>query len=393
MTISKGPQLFPREEYLRRLAAVKSEMAQRDIDALVVSSPANITYLSGHTAYTSYVPQGLVVSMHKEEPTFIMRRMDAPAAIHESFLDRNNVIGYPENLIANPERDGYDIIIDFLHDLGLANRGVGLEPGFLTLRQFGRSQDKFAARLPKARIVDCSKAIDWIRIVKSDLEIEVMRQAAAIADAAITRAAEVIRPGVREADAAAEIIGTLIRGANGKPGTAVAPYCMCSSPRTGTAHIRWSDDVFHDGSQVNLEVGGVRHGYTAALMRTYIVGKPSDRLRRLHEAEVAGLEAALNTVRPGATCSDVANAFYRTFEKQGFKKESRCGYAIGIDWTELTASLRDGDMTVLKPNMTFHLMLGNWLEEDFGYAISETFRVTDKGIEVLTTVPRKLFEL
>ncbi|OPY95440.1 hydrolase [Bradyrhizobium sacchari] len=393
MTISKGPQLFPRAEYLRRLAAVKAEMAQRDIDALVVTSPSNITYLSGHTAYTSYVPQGLVVSMHEEEPTFIMRRMDAPAAIHESFLDRNNVIGYPENLIANPEKDGYDLVIDFLHDRGLANRGVGLEPGFLTLRQFGRSQDKFAARLPKARIVDCSKAIDWIRLVKSDLEIEVMRQAAAIADAAITRAAEVIRPGVREADAAAEVIGTLIRGANGKPGTAIAPYCMCSSPRTGTAHIRWSDDVFRDGSQVNLEVGGVRHGYTAALMRTYVIGKPSDRLRRLHEAEVAGLEAALNTVRPGATCSDVANAFYRTLEKQGFTKESRCGYAIGIDWTEPTASLRDGDMTVLKPNMTFHVMLGNWVEEDFGYAISETFRVTDNGIEVLTTVPRKLFQL
>lgn len=393
MTISKGPQLFPRAEYLRRLAAVKAEMARRDVDALVVTSPSNITYLSGHTAYSSYVPQGLVISMREEEPTFIMRRMDAPAAIHESFLNRNNVIGYPEDLIANPEKDGYDVIIDLLHDRGLANGGVGLEPGFLTLKQFGRGHDKFAARLPKARIVDCSRAIDWIRLVKSDLEIAVMREAAAIADAAIMRAAEVIQTGVREADAAAEIIGTLIRGANGKPGTAVANYCMCSSPRTGTAHIRWSDDVFRDGSQVNLEVGGVRHGYTAALMRTYVIGKPCDRLRRLHEAEVAGLEAALNTVRPGATCSDVANAFYRTLEKQGFEKESRCGYAIGIDWSEPTASLRDGDLTVLKPNMTFHLMLGNWVEEEFGYAISETFRVTDAGVEALTTVPRKLFEL
>lgn len=392
MTLSKGRQLFPRTEYLRRLAAVKSEMARRDIDALVVSSPANITYLSGHTAYTSYVPQGLVVSMQEEDPTFILRRMDGAAAIHESFLDRNNVIGYPENLIANPERDGYDVIIDFLHDRGLANRGVGIEPSFLTVKT-GQAQDKFKTRLPNARIVDCSKAVDFVRLIKSDLEIDVMREAAAIADAAIMRAAEVIRPGVREADAAAEIIGTLIRGANGKPGTAVAHYCMCSSPRTGTAHIRWSDDEFRDGSQVNLEVGGVRHGYTAALMRTYIIGKPSDRLRRLHEAQVAGLQAALDTVRPGGTLSDVAKAFNRTLEKQGFKKDSRCGYPIGIDWAETTASIREEDMTVLKPNMTFHLMLGNWVDEEFGYVISETFRVTDSGVEVLTTAPRKLFEL
>lgn len=392
MTLSKGRQLFPRTEYLRRLADVKSEMARRDIDALVVSSPANITYLSGHTAYTSYVPQGLVVSMQEDDPTFILRRMDGAAAIHESFLERNNVIGYPENLIANPERDGYDVIIDFLHDRGLANRSVGIEPSFLTVKT-GQAQDKFKSRLPNARIVDCSKAVDFVRLIKSDLEIEVMREAAAIADAAIMRATEVIRPGVREADAAAEIIGTLIRGAKGKPGTAVAHYCMCSSPRTGTAHIRWSDDEFRDGSQVNLEVGAVRHGYTAALMRTYIIGKPSDRLRRLHEAQVAGLQAALDTVRPGATLSDVAKAFNRTLEKQGFKKESRCGYPIGIDWAETTASIREEDMTVLKPNMTFHLMLGNWVDEEFGYVISETFRVTDSGVEVLTTAPRKLFEL
>ncbi|MER8480861.1 M24 family metallopeptidase [Mesorhizobium sp. M1163] len=105
------------------------------------------------------------------------------------------------------------------------------------------------------------------------------------------------------------------------------------------------------------------------------------------------MEAALDTVRPGATCSDVANAFYRSIEKSGFQKDSRCGYAIGIDWSEPTASLKDGDKTVLRPNMTFHLMLGNWIEEDFGYVISETFCVTDSGCEVLTKSPRQLFEL
>lgn len=393
MTISKEPQPFPRTEYMRRLAAVKAEMERRDIDAFVVNSPSNIAYLTGHTAYTWYVPQGLVVSLQQEEPTFILRRQDAPAAIHQSFLERDNVIGYPEDLIANPAgRDGYDVVIDFLHDNGLAKRGVGLEPGFLTLKT-GQAQEKFQTRLSNTRIEDFSKVIDWIRLTKSDAEITLMREAAAIADAAIMRGAEVIRPGVREADAAAEMIATMVRGANGKPGTAVAHFMMCASPRTGTCHIRWTEDTFRDGSQVNIELGGVRHGYTSAIMRTFVIGKPSDRLRRLHEAEVAGIEAALKAARVGATCSDVANAFYRTIEKQGFKKESRCGYAIGIDWSEPTASLRDGDMTVLKPNMTFHLMLGNWIEEDFGYVISDTFRVTESGGEALTQAPRKLFQL
>jgi ectoine hydrolase len=389
MPIAKGPQAFPRTEFLLRLAAVKSEMARRDIDALVVSDSNNITYLTGYTALSGYVPQGLVVSIHEKEPTFILRRQDAPAAIHQTFMERDKIIGYSEALIGDPEKDGHDAVIDFLNEIGLANRSIGIELSSLP----AQSAEKFKTRLSGARIVDCTKAVTWIRLVKSDLEISVMREAAAISDAAIIRAAEVIRPGVREADAIAEIVGTLARGANGKPGTMIAQIGLCSSPRTGTSHIPWSEDVFRDGSQINLELGGVRHGYCAGIMRTFSIGAPSDRLRRLHEVEVAGLEAALGKVRPGSTCGDVANAFYRTIEKQGFKKESRCGYALGIGWLEPTASLKDGDKTELKPNMTFHLMLGNWIDEDFGYVLSETFRVTDSGVEVLTKSPRKIFEL
>ncbi|UPJ94932.1 Xaa-Pro peptidase family protein [Bradyrhizobium sp. 172] len=389
MSISKGPQVFPRTEYLRRLTAVKAEMVKREVDVLLVTFDRSINYLTGYTARSAYVPQALVISVHEEEPTLILRLMDVPAGIHLTFLKRNKIVGYPESLVGNPEKDGYDAVIDFLQEANLTNRGVGLESGQLP----ARAADTFKRRLPDARFVDCTHVVTWIRVIKSDLEIALMKEAAAIADAGMMRAADVIRPGVHEADAVAEILSTLARGANGKRGTGIANIFMCSSPRTGTSHIIWSDDIFRQGSQINLELGGVRHTYTAAVMRTFSIGKPSDRLRRLHEAEVAGLEAALDKVRPGATCSDVAEAFNRTIGKSGFQKESRCGYGIGIDWNEAVTSLKEGDMTVLKPNMTFHLMLGNWIDEDFGYVLSETFRVTDSGADVLTQVPRQIFEI
>lgn len=397
MAISKGPQAFPRTEYLRRLAAVKSEMARREVDALVVTSWANITYLTGNVT-RMFSLHALVISIRDEEPTLIVRRMDVPGCIHQTFLDRSKVIGYSDDFVGKADKNGFDAVIDHLHEAGLAKHGVGIElhgaggtsGGGLT----AQATEKFRTRLSNAQIVDCTKLVDWVRLVKSDLEIAVMLEAAAIADAAIMRAAEVIRPGVEEAEVAAEIVAAQVRGGpNGKPATGLLPPLICSSPRTGTCHILWSQDVFRDGSQVNIELSGNRHGYVAAIMRTFSVGAPSDRLRRLHEAEVAGLESALDTVRPGRTCSDIATAFYRTVEKMGFKKESRCGYAIGIDWVEPTASLQVSDMTELKPNMTFHLMLGNWVDEDFGYVISETFRVTESGGEVLTHAPRKIFEV
>lgn len=389
MTIPKGPQVFPRTEYLRRVDAVKSEMRQRSVQALVVTFDRNINYLTGYTARSAYVPQGMVVSTKNEEPILILRRQDEPAGFHLTFLNRDSIIGYPEALIGNTEKDGYDAIIDFLLEADLISDGIGLELGQLP----ARSAEKFRKRIPQARFVDCTHVVTWIRTVKSDYEIGLMREAAAIADAGIIRATEVIRPGVHESDAIAEIIKTLAHGANGKHGTGIANIYLCSSPRTGTCHINWSDDTFRQGSQINLELGGVRHTYTAGLMRTFTIGKPSDRLNRLHEAELAGLEAALDKVRPGATCSDVAEAFNRTIAKHGFHKDSRCGYGIGIDWNEAVTSLKEGDMTVLNPNMTFHLMLGNWIDEDFGYVLSETFRVAESGVEVLTKAPRKIFEL
>ncbi|MGY2932966.1 Xaa-Pro aminopeptidase [Bradyrhizobium sp. GM6.1] len=70
MQISKGPQAFPRSEYLRRTAAVKAEMSRRGVDALIVNNSRNITYLTGCTARTGITPQALVISAANEEPTF-----------------------------------------------------------------------------------------------------------------------------------------------------------------------------------------------------------------------------------------------------------------------------------------------------------------------------------
>ncbi|WP_050399835.1 M24 family metallopeptidase [Bradyrhizobium embrapense] len=393
MSISKGPQAFPRSEYIRRISAVKAEMEHRELDALVITHWANITYLSGNIT-RMLAQHALVVTSRDEEPKLIVRKMCAPGAYHTSFMEKANVIGYTEELVGKHDRDGFDAVIDYLIESGVEKRGVGIEMGNLT----SQAVAKFVTRLGGARIVDCTKAVDWVRTYKSDLEIGIMREAAALADAAILRAAEVIRPGVREADAAAQIMVAQVGGGTGPAATGCRPPLLSSSPRTGTPHILWIDDRFREGTHVNMEVSGNRYGYMAALMRTFSLGKPSDRLRRLHEAQLAGLEAGLNALKPGRSCHDVSEDIYRAIGKHGFSKDSRCGYAIGIEglltaWVENTASLGRGDATILKPNMTFHLMLGNWLDEEFGYEISETVRLTETGAEALTSAPRILVEI
>jgi Xaa-Pro aminopeptidase len=79
--------------------------------------------------------------------------------------------------------------------------------------------------------------------------------------------------------------------------------------------------------------------------------------------------------------------------RHGLSKASRIGYSVGLnyppDWGEHTMSLRPGDRTVLEPNMTFHMILGMWMD-GWGFEVSETFAVTPSGAECLCTTPRDL---
>ena len=386
MTLGKGINPFETAEFLRRLGNVRTEMAQQGVEVLLVSDAANITYLSGYIADSAYVPQVLVVDAVNDEPVLVVRKMDAPAGFHTSFLSRDRVLGYPESLIGNSEADGYDYVLSYLDTAFRPSAIVAAEKSALLYRAVTKLERRLGSRLR-----DFSTQIGRIRLVKSDSEIAVMQQAAAIADSAIMRAVEVIRPGVRECEAAGEILKVQAAGPPLFGGTHVVPPLISSTPRIGTPHIYWSDGRFEQGMQVNMEIVGCRYLYAAGIMRVISLGTPSGRLQRLHEAELEGMISALDAAKPGATCADVAHAFHRVLRKHGFHKESRCGYSIGINFLETSASIQAGDQTVLEPNMTFHLMLGNWVDDDFGYTFSESFRVTQTGAASLSKVPRQLF--
>ena len=113
-------------------------------------------------------------------------------------------------------------------------------------------------------------------------------------------------------------------------------------------------------------------------------------MKKTNEALQAGIEL----VKPGNTANDVAQAFWKVLDKYGIEKTSRTGYSIGIgyppDWGEQTLNISKGDMTILKPNITFHMIavmqFGNW-----GVEASESIRVTEKSCEVFCNFSKELY--
>jgi Xaa-Pro dipeptidase len=147
-----------------------------------------------------------------------------------------------------------------------------------------------------------------------------------------------------------------------------------------------------------MEMGGnVRH-YDAALIRTAVVGPASDQLRRAADASLAGLEAAIATVRAGVQASEVYRATRDAIARHGCDEYflHRAGYGIGIEfltWIERGGvSLDAGARTLLEPNMTLHLVPYLLLSGLGSVGFSETVRVTETGCEVLTRCARTLTE-
>jgi Xaa-Pro dipeptidase len=170
---------------------------------------------------------------------------------------------------------------------------------------------------------------------------------------------------------------------------------MPTGEKTSTPHLTWTDEPYGNETAVNLELAACCHRYHSPLARTvYLGGNPPTKLKDTAEVVVEGLHTALAAVRPGVVCEQVELAWRGVIARVGLEKESRIGYAMGLnyppDWGEHTASLRPGDKTVLAPNMTFHMILGMWMD-DWGFECSESFRVTETGCETFADFPRKLF--
>jgi len=386
---------FERGEFLVRLQKTKQRMGESGIELLLVSDPSNLNYLTGYDASSYYVHQVVVVALEAEEPLWIGRKMDVACARYTAFLQPANIIGYPEDFIGSADRHVMEFVADTLRARGWATRRLGVEMDSAPYTP--RCDAELRARLPEARFFDANLLVNWVRIIKSPQEIAYMKQAATLSERAMQTAVDAIAPGVRECDVAAKIYGALIAGAEDFEGhlTMNGGLFMPSGEKTSAPHLGWTSDRYRKGAATNIELGGCRHGYHAGLARTVFLGGPPSKLKSLAPVVVEGMAAALDRARAGVRCEDVEAAWRQVIQKAGWEKESRIGYSIGIgyphtSWIERTASLRAGDHTLLEPNMTFHMILGMWMD-DWGFELSETFRVTEHGEpEVFSRFPREL---
>lgn len=383
---------FPISEFQQRLVKTKQRMAASGIDILLVTDPANMNYLTGYDAWSFYVHQLLVVMMDEEQPIWVGREEDGSAAKHTTWLDADHIIPYADDYVQSTVKHPMDFVCDLLKERKRDNQTIAVE---LDAYYFtAKCYMQLVEGLPNATFKDGTNMVNWVRIIKSDQEIAYIKQASKISEKAMQVAFDSINEGARECDVVAGIAHAQISGLEDFGGDypAIIPL-MPTGEKTSACHLTWTDGRLKQGDPVIVELAGCYKRYHSPLARTAVIGMPTEQMQHVSDVVVEGLNTALDAVRPGITCEELEMVWRRVIERSGIKKESRMGYSMGLnyppDWGEHTASLRPGDRTILEPNMTFHLIPGIWME-NMGVEISESFRVTETGCEILADFPREL---
>ena len=385
--------LFSKQEYKDRLIKTKKLMQEKGIDLLISQDTNNINYLTGYDAWSFYYSQCVIVHIDYDEPLCFIRAQDAGGAYIKTYLKNENIIVYDEKYIHTWPVHPYDALIELIQKKNWEklNIGVEMDSHYFTAYCY----EKLKQGLPNAKIKDSERLVNWARFVKSDTEIAYMKKAAKISEGAMKVAMETIEPGLRQCDAVAEIQKALFKGTPEVGGEYASITTLLPTGKgTSASHLTATDEKFVNGEATIVELSGVVKRYHCPMARTVQLGKPEQKKIDAMKATNEALQAGIEATKPGNTANDVAQKFWEVLDKYNIKKESRTGYSIGIgyppDWGEHTLNIYKGDMTVLQPNVCFHMIavmqFGEW-----GVEASESVRVTDKGSELFCNFSRDLY--
>jgi Xaa-Pro dipeptidase len=370
---------FSDEELARRVAAVRAEMAARDLDVAVFSAPESVFYLTGLDHWGYFAPHHLIVRP-EGEMVLITRAMERVTI--ETQVRNARFSGHSDSVTAASHLAG--------ELRGLAGRRIGFEmasSGFT--HAAGR---ELVEALGAGDWAEISDLTDALRRVKSPEEQALMRAAGRASDAGTRAAIEAIRDGAREVDVAAECTAAMIRAGSNPPG--FGPFIR-PDHRIAEEHTTWGDGVYRAGGRVMLELAGCVSRYHAPMGRLIHLGSIRDEDAAMAETAKRAFDATLTGLRPGRLAREVYADWQAVVDEAGMPHYRRhhCGYLVGIgvppSWTggnKVTGLRHDSDLEI-REGMSFHLL--SWFTETGrgDFFVSNCALLGPEGPELLTTAP------
>lgn len=356
-----------------RLAKARELMAANKLDAIMLTAGTNLNYFTGIHWWGGERLFALVLPA-KAAPFFVCPYFETDRS-HEQIA--RSPLAQAEVRYWNEDESPYRLVAQGFKDRGLSTGALGVDEA--TPFVFSHGIGLAAAQV---RISSAIPVTAGCRMMKSAHEIQLMRLAAKVTLAAYRAAYNALREGMTQHDFA-DLVAAAHRqlGFNGDAEIQVGSY-------SALPHGSITPQVIRDGAILLMDGGCKVEGYVSDISRTFVLGKPTDKMRRVFEIVHRAQTAALQTARPGIAAQEVDAAARKVITDAGYGPgykyfTHRLGHGMGMDdheWPYLV----HGDTLPLRPDMTFSDEPGIYIHGEFGVRLEDDMHITENGAELFT---------
>lgn len=360
-----------------RFDKLNASLRTSNLEAVILNPGPTLKYLTGLNFHLMERPVVLFFAKD-QDPAIVLPELELQKVA--SLPYKLQVFAYPEN-----PSEWDNAFRNAVQALGLDGKRIGVEPRQLRLLEFRHVK----AGAPEADYPDASDVLSSLRLKKDQVEIEAMRKAVKIAQAALEATIPSIKIGITEKEISSELVMQLLKHGS-EPEVPFSPI-VSGGPNSANPHASPTERKIQAGDLLVIDWGATYDGYISDLTRTFAVGEVGDEYMKIHkivqESNAAGRAAA----KPGVPCANVDIAAREVIEKSGYGKyfTHRTGHGIGMEGHE-DPYMRGDNMQILEPGMAFTVEPGIYLPGRNGVRIEDNVIVTDTGTDVLSDMPREI---
>ena len=292
----------------------------------------------------------------------------------------NGIRGF-EVLVTDRQNPYHQRLNQAIADFGVTK--LGFEENYLTVAEFRGYEEKLNADL-----VPMSGPISAFRAVKEEYELERMRKAQEITDAAFTEVLTRIREGMTEKELAAELIYCLLK--NGGEGLSFEPIVV-SGPNTSLPHGVPGERKLQKGDFITMDFGVLYQGYCSDMTRTVALGYATEEMKKIYDTVLQAQLAGIAATRAGVAGKEIDGAARKVISDAGYGPYFGHGYghSLGLEVHESPNCSPAGER-VMEENMVCSAEPGIYLPGKFGVRIEDVVVFKADGCEILTHSPKKL---
>jgi Xaa-Pro aminopeptidase len=356
-------------EFPQRRQSVASALAAHKTEALLVSSPASVRYLTGYTG-----SNGLVLVTPLESHFFTDPRYGTDAQANIDCKVHICKKGLFEEAAAVVKRKHL--------------KRLGFEPSWMQVEPFEKLKTKLGTGI---KLVPVSGVVENLRAVKSPAEIARIRAAVKANSEAFSKTLQRVKSGVREMDVAAELDFQMRMLGAEKP---AFETIVASGTRTALPHAHPTSKKIEAGELLLIDMGATLDGYTSDMTRMAHLGAPSKRTTALYKAVLAAQLAGIAAVRAGVPVSKVDTAAREVLKRHELDKAfvHSTGHGLGLEIHE-GPRIAKKEKTKLRAGMVITIEPGAYIEGFGGVRIEDTVLVTETGCEILTPTSKDLVQI